>query len=142
MQSFRRTAPLDTTVYVAPAVEDRTGPPLSQGFLFTMVATVAADHCSPEILEALSRVDPDAWYHGQLLESILTHFEQKDPALVPYVGRNIHFMLRSELERDGISSPRMVMEAVPHIWRHATRGDGGVWRTIVGPCRAHLEAEQ
>jgi hypothetical protein len=51
-------------------------------------------------------------------------------------------MLRSDLERDGISSPMMVMEAVPHIWRSATRGDGGGWRTIVGPRRAHLEAAQ
>src|SRR3954468_3375922 len=127
MQSFRRTAPLDTTVYVAPAVEDRSGPPLSQGFLFTMVATVAADHCSPEILEALSRVDPDAWYHGQLLESILTHFEQKDPALVQHIGRNIYFFMRTQLLAQGITTPRAVLEGIPAVWRQVTRGDGGDW---------------
>jgi hypothetical protein len=142
MHSFRRNVPLDTTPYVAPAVQDRTGPPLSQGFLFTMVATVAGDHCSPEILEALSRIDPDAWYHGQLLESILEHFEQKDPALVRYVARNIYLLLRGELEKQGINSPRVVMESVPLIWRNVTRGDAGVWRSLVGPTRAHLEAEQ
>ena len=70
-QRSARHAPL-----VAPAAADRTGPPLSQGFLFTMVATVAGDHCSPEILDALSRIDPDAWYHGQLLEPYNCHFEE------------------------------------------------------------------
>jgi hypothetical protein len=142
MYSFRRSAPFDTTPLVAPVADDRTGPPLTQGFLFTMVATVAGEHCSPEILDALSLIDPDAWYHGQLLESILTHFEEKDPALVRYVGRNIHFMLGADLEKQGIKSPMMVMESVPLIWRTATRGDGGVWRSLVGPRRAHLEAEQ
>lgn len=142
MHSFRRGAPLDTTTFVPPALEDRSGPPLSQGFLVTMVGTVAADHCSPEILEALSRVDPNAWYHGQLLESILEHFEAKDPTLVRYVGRNLHFMLRGELEKGGISSPRAVMESVPSIWRNGTRGDTGVWRSLVGPQRARLELEQ
>ena len=142
MYSFRRSAPLDATPLVAPAVEDRTGPPLTQGFLFTLVSTIASDHCSPEILDVLSRIDPDAWYHGQLLESILTHFEEKDPALVPHVGRNIHFFMRSQLQQDGFTSATMVMEGVPRIWRQVTRGDGGAWRSIVGPRRAHLEAEQ
>lgn len=142
MHSFRPSAPLDATPWVAPAMEDRTGPPLTQGFLFTLVATVAGDHCSPEILDVLSRIDPDAWYHGQLLESILTHFEAKDPALVQHVGRNIHFSMRSHLQQDGYTSATRVMEGIPRIWRQVTRGDGGVWRSIVGPRRAHLEAEQ
>ncbi len=142
MHSFRRSAPLDLAPLVAPAVEDRTGPPLTQGFMFTMVATVASEHCTPEILEVLSRVDPDAWYHGQLLESILTHFEDKDPALVVHVGRNIHFCMRSQLHAQGITSPMLVMESVPGIWRHGTRGDGGEWTAIVGPLRARLEAHQ
>lgn len=142
MYSFRRGAPLDAVPIAAPAAEDRSGPPLSQGFLFTMVATVAGDHCSPEILDVLSRIDPDAWYHGQLFESILEHFEAKDPALVRYVGRNIYFMLRSELEKYGIKSPRRMMESVPSVWRTVTRGDSGEWRTLVGPLRAHVEADQ
>lgn len=142
MHSLRRSAPLEAIPLVAPAPEDRTGPPLTQGFLFTMVATVAADHCSPEILAVLTSVDPDAWYHGQLLESVLTHFEEKDAALVTHVGRNIHFFMRSQLQQDGYTTATAVMEGVPRIWRQVTRGDGGVWRSIVGPRRAHLEAEQ
>ncbi len=142
MYSFARSAPLDLAPLVAPAIEDRTGPPLTQGFLFTMVATVASEHCTPEILDALSRVDPDAWYHGQLLESILTHFEEKDPALVVHVGRNIHFFMRSQLMEQGVTSPTMVMEGVPYIWHQVTRGDGGEWTAIVGPRRARLEAYQ
>ncbi|MEP7120596.1 MAG: hypothetical protein ABJE95_06795 [Byssovorax sp.] len=142
MHSFRRGAPLDLAQYTAPAIEDRTGPPLSQGFLFTMIATVASEHCSPEILDALSRVDPDAWYHGQLLESILTHFEEKDPALVPHIGRNIYFFMRTQLLAQGITSPRAVLEGIPAIWHQVTRGDGGEWTAIVGPRRARLEACQ
>jgi hypothetical protein len=142
MHSFRRSAPLDLVPLVAPGVEDRTGPPLTQGFLFTLLATVAADHCSPEILEVLSRIDPDAWYDGQLLETILTHFEEKDPALVTHLGRNIHFFMRAQLQQQGVTSAMMVMEGVPTIWRHVTRGDGGDWRALVGPRRAHMEAQQ
>jgi hypothetical protein len=142
MHSFARSAPLDLAPLVAPAVEDRTGPPLSQGFLFTMVATVASEHCTPEILDTLSRVDPDAWYHGQLLETILTHFEAKDPALVRHIGRNIYFFMRSQLQAQGVTSPRMVLEGIPNIWRQVTRGDCGDWTAIVGPKRARIEACQ
>jgi hypothetical protein len=142
MYSFRRSAPLDLTPIVAPMVEDRTGPPLTQGFLFTLVATVASEHCTPEILDALALIDPDAWYHGQLLESILTHFEEKDPALVVHVGRNIHFFMQSQLQSQGVTSATMVMEGVPSIWKQVTRGDGGHWTAIVGPRRARLEAYQ
>src|SRR4051812_46220064 len=125
MYSFRRSAPLDVIPLDAPDVDDRTGPPLTQGFLFTLVATVASEHCSPEMLDALSRIDPDAWYHGQLLESMLTHFEEKDPALVVHLGRNIHFFMRGQLMQQGVASTTMVMEGVPSIWRQVTRGDGG-----------------
>jgi hypothetical protein len=142
MHSFRRSAPLDLTPVAAPSVEDRSGPPLSQGFLFTMIATVASEHCSPEILEALSQIDPDAWYDGQLLETILTHFEEKDPALVKHIGRNIYFFMRSQLIAQGLGSPRAILEGIPSIWRQVTRGDGGEWLAIVGPKRARLEAYQ
>ena len=142
MHSFARSAPLDLAPVVAPSIEDRTGPPLSQGLLFTMIATVASEHCTPEILDALSRVEPDAWYHGQLLESILTHFEEKDPTLVQHIGRNIYFFMRSQLLAQGVTSPRAVLEGIPHIWRQVTRGDGGDWTAIVGPKRARLEACQ
>lgn len=142
MHRFARHAPFDTTTYVPPAESDRSGPPLSQGFLFTMVSTVAAEHCSEEALAVLARLDPDAWYHGQLLETLLNQMEDKDPALPALVGRNIYYMMRSHLEALGITSCRAVLEAVPTIWVTATRGDGGVWRSMVGPNRAHLEAEQ
>ena len=142
MFRFQRYAPLDTSTYPAPAVGDRTGPPLSQGFLFTMVGTVAARHASDEITAALARIDPDAWYHGQLLETMLNRFEDLDPALPQHIGRNIYFMWRSQLEALGFRTATAVMEAVPSLWRQATRGDGGVWRAVVGPQRAHLEVEQ
>jgi hypothetical protein len=142
MHRFRRNAPLDPTPYPAPAEDDRTGPPLSQGFLFTMVGTVAARHLTPEITAVLEQIDPDAWYHGQLLETLLNRLEDLDPALPTYIGRNIFFMWRSQLEAQGFRTAAAVMEAVPSLWKQATRGDGGVWRAVVGPQRAHLEAEQ
>jgi hypothetical protein len=142
MYRFQRHAPLDPTPYAAPAADDRTGPPLSQGFIFTMVATVAAGHLTPEMTAVLEQIDPDAWYHGQLLETLLNRFEDLDPALPAYIGRNIYFMWRSQLEALGFRTAAAVMEAVPSLWRQATRGDGGEWRAVVGPQHAHLEAEQ
>lgn len=141
MHSFQRHAPLDATTYVAPLEADRTGPPLTQGFLFTIVGTVAGAHCDPEVLEILAKIDPNAWYHGQLLESILSRFEDKDPALPAYVGRNVHFMARSQLDQQGIKTPSAVLEKVNAIWQRGTRGDDGEWRALVGPKRAHLEME-
>lgn len=142
MFRFERRGPLDTTPQVAPAEGDRTGPPLTQGFLFTMVATVAAAHCTEEELAALNRIDPNAWYHGQLLETILNRFETKDAELPGQIGRNIYFMLRSQLDALGLRSPTAIMEALPHLWRSATRGDGGEFRAAVGPRRAHVELAQ
>jgi hypothetical protein len=115
---------------------------LTQGFLFTMVSTIAADHCSAEVRNLLAGIDPNAWYHGQLLETIVNQLEDQDPSLPEWLGRNIHFMLRSQLDVLGVRDATSVMEAVPAIWRSATRGDGGEWRAAVGPRRAHLEAEQ
>jgi hypothetical protein len=142
MFRFQRHAPLDATPLVAPPEDDRSGPPLTQGFLFTMVSTVAAEHCSPEAREVLARIDPDAWYHGQLLETILSQLEDRDPELPARVGRNIHFMWRSQLEPLGFRTAGAVMEALGLLWRSATRGDGGVFRSAVGPHRAHIEMEQ
>ncbi|MFT3772673.1 MAG: hypothetical protein QM820_45355 [Minicystis sp.] len=142
MHRFQRYAPLDATPYAPPEESDRSGPPLTQGFLFTMISTVAAPHCSPEIARILARIDPDAWYHGQLLETILNRFEDEDPTLPEKVGRNIYFMWRSQLDARGLRTGGAVLEALPSLWLAATRGDGGVWRAAVGPNRAHLEAEQ
>jgi len=143
MHRFQRRAPLDVTPYPEPPVADRTGPPLTRGFLFTLVGTVAADECSPEVLAALSSIDPDAWYHGQLLETILDEFEARDPSLPHFLGRNVYFMFRRQLESLGIQSATAVLESLPRLWMEATRGDGGEWRSaMVGPKRARLEAEQ
>ncbi len=142
MHRFQRYAPLDATPLAPPAEDDRTGPPLTQGFLFTMVGTVAAEHCSREIADLLARIDPDAWYHGQLLETVLNRFEDQDPGLPEKIGRNIHFMWRSQLDALGFRSARAVMESLPRLWRVATRGNGGEWRAVVGPQRAHVEAQQ
>lgn len=142
MHRFLRHAPLDVTTYVAPPEDDRSGPPLSQGFLFTMVSTVAAHHLHPEVLDVLAKIDPNAWYHGQLLETILSQLEDKDPELPGQLGRNIYLMMRSLLERLGFRSATRVMEALPVIWSSATRGDCGEFRSMVGPRRAHVEMEQ
>lgn len=142
MFHLERNAPLDATPLIAPAEDDRTGPPLSQGFLFTMMSTVAAAHLSAEALALLARIDPDAWYHGQLLETLLSQLEDRDPELPAQLGRNIYFMWRSQLEALGFRSAGAVMEAIPLLWKSATRGNGGEWRVVVGPRRAHIEAEQ
>jgi hypothetical protein len=142
MFRFQHDAPLDATPHVAPAEDDRSGPPLSQGFLFTMVGTVMAHRASPEVLALLARMDPDAWYEGQLLETLLNRFEAMDPALPQYIGRNIYFMWRSQLEALGFRTAGEVMAAVPALWKQVARGDSGEWRVAVGPQRAHLEAEQ
>ncbi len=142
MFQFKRYAPLDATPQVPPAEDDRTGPPLTQGFLFTMVSTITAGRASPEVLALLAGLDPDAWYHGQLLETLLNQFEAEDPALPQYIGRNIYFMWRSQLEALGFRTAGAVMAAVPALWKQVTRGDSGEWRVALGPQRAHLEVEQ
>jgi hypothetical protein len=142
MHRFERHAPLDATKHPAPAEADRSGPPLTQGFVFTMVSTVAAQHCSEEALAVLARIDPDAWYHGQLLETLLNQMEDRDPELPAQVGRSIYFMWRSQLESLGLRTGRAVMEALPMLWMTATRGDCGRFRSVVGPNRAHIELEQ
>jgi hypothetical protein len=142
MYEFLAQAPLDATPIVPPAEDDRTGPPLSQGFVLTMVATVAGERASPEVREVLGQIDPDAWYHGQLFESVLARFEDLDPALPQHIGRNIYFMWRSQLEALGFRTAGAVMAAVPALWRQVTRGNSGEWRVAVGPQRAHFEVDQ
>jgi len=142
MFQFQRYAPLDATPHVAPAEDYRTGPPLSQGFLFTMVGTVVAHIAGAETLDLLGRLDPDAWYEGQLLETLLNQLEDTDPGLPQHIGRNIYFMWRSQLEALGFRTAGAVMAAVPALWKQVTRGASGEWRVAVGPQRAHLEVEQ
>lgn len=143
MYRFESDAPLDFTSYPEPAAHDRSGPPLSQGFLLTMINMVAADHCSAELCDALMQADPEGWYHGQLFESILNEFEQRDPSLPAEIGKNIYYLLRSEFTAMGLRSPTDVITTIPHIWQHVTRGNSGSWRTeMTGPCEARIEMEQ
>lgn len=143
MHRFVRRAPLDMTEYPEPPAADRTGPPLTQGFLFTVLATVAADDFSPEALAAMDRINPNAWYHGQLLETMLNEAEDRDPSLPHALGRNIYYMFRDLLEGFGVGSTAAVIASLPQLWTTSTRGDSGVWRTeLVGLRQGHIEAEQ
>lgn len=143
MYRFEHSAPLDFTPYVEPAPHDRNGPPLSQGFLLTMINIVAADHCDSDLCDAMMQSDPECWYHGQLFESILNEFERKDATLPGEIGKNIYYMLRSEFTAMGLHTPTDVIETLPRVWAHVTRGNSGEWRTeMLGPCHARIEMEQ
>jgi hypothetical protein len=145
MHAFRRHARLDASTYKDPGVEDRSGPPLTQGFLFTVIGAVASEDCSADVLDILSKIDPDAWYHGQLLESILERFERKSPILPRRVGRSVYLMMRAQLAANGVTSVRQMLGGIPLLWLQVTRGDGGVWRVELDPGggrSARLEAEQ
>lgn len=143
MYRFQQYAPLDLTPYAEPPAEDRSGPPLSRGSLLTLFSTVAAEHFSPERLELLMQADPEAWYHGQLFETLLNEFERQDPELPGELGKNIYYMLRSQFIALGLSKPADVISTFPWLWKHVTRGDSGEWRSeLIGPQEARLELEQ
>lgn len=143
MERFVPRAPFDFTPHQPPAAEDRTGPPLTQGFLFTLLSTVAAPYLGEATLAALAAVDPDAWYLGQDLETILTELEAQDPALPGVIGRTLYFMLRGEMEKHGILTGEQAIAVLPSLWVQATRGDSGVWRSeLLGPGRARVEMAQ
>lgn len=129
MFTFARFAPLDTTVYEDPGIHNRVGPPLTRGSLFTLLGTVAGDALSPEARAAIRRLDSEAWYHGQLLETLLNMLEEKEPEMPEFVGRNIYFMFRTPLQQTGINSATDLLKGMPDIWLFATRGDGGQWRS-------------
>ncbi len=143
MYRFQRRAPLDLTQYPEPPIDDRSGPPLSQGFLLTMISTIAAEHTKPETLERIAHVDPYAWYHGQVLQNILNEFEDQDPELPAELGKNMYYMFRDQLHSMGVRTPADLIQFLPVMWKHATRGDSGEWRSeVLGPGRARVEAEQ
>jgi hypothetical protein len=143
MYRFSRREPLDLTVFPEPPNDDRTGPPLSQGFVLTLIGTVTAEYCTPETLAAIEQIDPGCWYHGQLLESVLNEFEERDPALPVEVGKNIYYSLRSQFTAMGMRTPADVVTTLPAAWLVVTRGDSGEWRSkVLGPGKAHVEAEQ
>jgi hypothetical protein len=143
MIKLQRRAPIDTTTYPELPKEDRSGPPLTQGAMFGMIRMVAADECSPETLDRIATLNPGAWYHGQILETVLSELEDRDPALPHEVGRNIYFMFRDQLEKAGFSSPEDVFTNMEALWETATRGACGVMRgRVLGPGRGRLEMEQ
>ncbi|NOK58196.1 MAG: hypothetical protein GFH27_549279n3 [Chloroflexi bacterium AL-W] len=143
MYKFERRVPLDFTPYPEPPMDDRTGPPLSQGVILTLINTVAVEYCTPEMRKALNDVDPNTWYHGQVLESILNEFEDQDPTLPQEVGKNIYYTLRSQFISLGMQTPSDVITTIPLVWNLVTRGDSGEWRTkMLGPGKAHVELEQ
>lgn len=142
MYRFSQQAVLDLSTYPDPGPA-RVGPPLSQGFVLVLISTVAAEYCTPELRHLLAQVDPNAWYHGEVLEGILSDFEARDPALPAEIGKNIYYTLRGQFLAMGLRTPADVIRTIPMIWQHVTRGDSGEWRTeLLGPGRARLEVDQ
>lgn len=143
MFKFSHSAPLDTTVFEDPGMQNRAGPPLTRGSLFTLLATVAGDALSADAHNAIRRLDAEAWYHGQLLETLLNMLEKSDPELPEFVGRNIYFMFRTPLQQVGIHSASKLLEAMQPTWIFATRGDCGEWRSrMVADRHWIVEGEQ
>lgn len=143
MNRLAHFAPMDVTPYAELPIDHRTGPSLSQGFLLSMIGTVAADQCSAATLEVIDQTEPTTWYHGQLLENVLNEFEDRQADLPADIGKNIYYLLRSQFVAAGIRTPADVINTLPMLWQQVTRGDSGEWRTqMLGPTTARLEAEQ
>ncbi len=142
MHTFARHAPLDVTPFDDPG-EDRSGPPLSRGSLFTLLGTVAGEALPPEAHAAIRRLDANTWYHGQLLETLLNMIEDYDPEMPEFVGRNIYFMFRGQLEQVGIAGATAIVKALTPTWIFVTRGDSGEMRSrMVSERHWIIEAEQ
>lgn len=90
---------------------------------------VAGSRCSPVTLDALAAIDPEAWYHGQLLETILDEAAQKSAAAPYELGRAVYFMLPTQLRQLGVTTPESFFAALPALWLQVTRGDSGWFRT-------------
>ncbi|MRG97968.1 hypothetical protein [Polyangium spumosum] len=143
MQRFSRHAPLDLRPQADPGMEDRSGPVLTLGAVFTMLVTVGGEDVPAEIRAACRHIEADAWYLGQDLETILSKLEDQDPELPELVGRNIYFMFRTQLHGLGIKTPSDFVLQLPSMWTFATRGDSGTWRTSMrGERHAIVESRQ
>jgi hypothetical protein len=143
MHRLQRRAPLEVIVVDPPPVDVRSGPPLDPGAIFLMLATVAADHLRPEELALLDGIEPDTWYHGQLLETLINDLEERDPSLPTFIGRGIYYMFRPLMRQFGIRTAQEGLLALPAFYRNGTRGDNGEWRVEVkGPGRVRIEGEQ
>lgn len=142
MYQFQHSAPIELIAYPDPGA-DRSGIPLSQGFVLVLINTLAAEYCSPATQALLDQADPTAWYNGQHFETILNEFEAQDPGLPTEIGKNIYYTLRSQFVAMGLQTPDDVLQTLPGMWQHVTRGDSGEWRTeLLGPGRARLEVAQ
>jgi hypothetical protein len=145
MYRFEHRVPLDLTMYPdpGPAADDRTGPPLSQGLIMTLVNTVASEYLDEATIDAIDSLDPDGWYHGQILETVLNELEDQSPELPGDIGKNIYYTLRSQFVAMGLKAPADVITTMPNLWRFVTRGDSGDWRTeLRGPGAARIELDQ
>ncbi len=143
MYQFDPQVPLEVLEYPEPAATDRSGPPLTQGVIFMLISTTAAEHCSPEILALFDDIKPEGWYDGQLLESVLNSFEQQNPRLVVDIGKNIYYTLEGQFRTMGLTSATDVINTMPMLWQAVTRGASGEWRSsMLGPHEAQIEMEQ
>lgn len=144
MHRFERRLPIDLTPYPDPGVEAaRSGPPLSQGVILTLVNTVGGEHLSEETQDILDSVEPEVWYLGQTLESVISELEEQDPSLPYGIGKNIYYTLRAQFVALGINSPTDVINTLPLVWSLVTRGDSGEWRNQVPePGHGRLELDQ
>jgi hypothetical protein len=143
MHRFERSAPLEAIRFPAPPVEDRNGPPVGRGLIYRMIGMVAAEHCTPEMLELFSRLDPDGWYHGQLLETLINHLETIEPELPREVGASFYTVIHDRFRDRGITTPEALIASYPLLWRLGARGDTGEVRAqMVGLQRARVEMEQ
>lgn len=143
MHRFVRTAPLDLRPQADPGQDNRVGPPLSRGSLYSLLATVASEDLPQDVLERLRHVDPESWYLGQDFESLINMLEDRDPTLPELMGRNIYFMFRTAFQKLGILKASQLFERIPFIWQFATRGDSGIWRSQeLGERHFYLELEQ
>jgi hypothetical protein len=140
---FEHDPSRDLAPYPDRFVDDRQGPPRIQGLLLLLVTTLAAEHILPDTLSTLSHVDPAAWYHGQVLEDILTVFESHEPQLPKDIGKNVFYMVRSQLRGRARRTPADVIEALPLLWQQITRGASGVWHAeMVSPRHAVMKTAQ
>ena len=143
MYRFEHSAPIDTQPQPEPAADDRSGQPLSQGFVVKLINMVASEYLSPELQDTIDELDHDQWYHGQVLETVLNHIEDQAPALVTDVGKNVYYSLQDQFMQMGLSKPTDVITTMPMLWQHVTRGASGEWRTeVLGPGAARVELQQ
>lgn len=143
MHIFVKNAPLDLTPQQEAAVSDRSGPPLCQGLLLTLISMVASDSCPEETLDRLSQVDADRWYLGQALESVLDQMERQQEKSAFRIGRTAYFMLTGKLKELGAVDAASFFQTLPSLWQIVARGDAGYFKAALhADNRALIEMAQ